>query len=308
MEIPTLGGGEAFLKDEEPEAKVTPDKKILTPHEKIQELMDARAKSGAIFGTTWRSTLGFFAPFGHENSFYQRLKRNPSFKCLFVFEQKVVDNHRNTLLSQELESAPVSVSDVDAAVNTCALVCALLLGLPASIMSSIDSDSWNNYIEGQVEWTGSQWIKCKPSGNDSLYSDACLRIFSHNFVAQYNVIIGCFYSALCTLVTAVFYYMCRPSESCNNSSLLTLFEAFTIEVRKKIRKERPLTDADSKLDPKVPFRSSSEEAEVFMRAKFLAMNEVEEQKNQECESSPHLIHYTFVFHTPPPQVLHVVQK
>jgi hypothetical protein len=272
MEIPTLDGGEAFLKDEKPQK---------TPHQRIQELMDARVKSSEIFGTTWRDALGFFAPFGPDNSFYERLKRNPSFKCLFIFDQEIVVSHRNSRLSQELASAPVSVSDVDAAVNTCALVCALLLGLPASIMSSIDIDAWNNYIEGQVDKSGSQWIKCKPGGHDSFYSDECLRIFSHNFVAQYNVIIGCFYAALFTLVTAVLYYMCRPSESCNNSSLITLFEAFTIEVRKQILKERPLTDADSNLDPKVPFRSSSDELEVFMRAKFFAMNEVEEQKNME---------------------------
>jgi hypothetical protein len=79
---------------------------------------------------------------------------------------------------------------------------------------------------------------------------------------------------------AVLYYMCRPSESYNISSSITLLEAFTQEVRQRIRRERS-SAAESEKAPSVPFDDPILESEVFFKASFLAQNESEEQKNQE---------------------------
>jgi hypothetical protein len=235
-------------------------------HDKIANLMQERDESGGIFGQSWREVLGFFAPYGTRNCFWERLKKSPSFKHLFVFQS--LDNLHDKQLSDE-HTAPVAVSDVDAAVNTSALVCALLLSVPCAIMTSTDPDGWLNYINGI------------PGCSDSLYSDSCVKTLQYNFTFLYLMTMVAFYSALCTLITSVFYYMCRPSESCNCSSLLTLMEAYTLEVRHRIRKDRAeQSGATSEVKPDVLFGSPNEEMEVFMKANFLANNELEEQKNQ----------------------------
>ena len=253
-------------------------------HKKIAEQMKERAESGRIFGTSWMSFLGFFAPFGTQNSFWNRLKKSPSFKHLFVFDHKGVENVDGTLLTEDAEVARVTVSDVDAAVNTSALVCALLLSVPCAIMTSTSPDGWQNFMNGKIEWNGTERAPCTPRGSDSdsLYSDFCVNDFLHDFTFLYLMTMVAFYSALCTLITSVFYYMCRPSESCNCSSLITLMEAYTLEVRHRIRKERAeQSGATSEVKPDVLFGSPNEEMEVFMKAKFLADNELEEQRNQE---------------------------
>ena len=249
-------------------------------HKVIAEQMKERAESGRIFGTSWMSFLGFFAPFGTQNSFWNRLKKSPSFKHLFVFDHKGVENVDGTLLTEDAEVARVTVSDVDAAVNTSALVCALLLSVPCTVMSNVssNSDGWQQWVDGEPDPnTGA--LCALP------YSDFCLQKlrWAVEFLYQTNMI--CFYASLCTLCTSIFYYMCRPSESCNSSSLNTLFEAFTLEVRHRIRQERAkqtgATSEVTAVPPEERFESPIEEIEVFMKAKFFAINELEEQKNQE---------------------------
>jgi hypothetical protein len=80
-------------------------------HQKIAEQMKERAASGRIFGKTWKSHLGFFAPFGTENSFWERLKKSPSFKHLFLFDGRAVDNLYETPLSEEVAGALVTVNE-----------------------------------------------------------------------------------------------------------------------------------------------------------------------------------------------------
>jgi hypothetical protein len=249
-------------------------------HRQIAEQMEQRAKSGRIFGKSWKSFLGFFAPFGPENSFWCRLQRSPTFKHLFLFDDKSVDSVQETALNEVADVARVTVSDVDAAVNTSALVCALLLSVPCTVMSSVsgDPDAWHRFLNGEMDKnTGTL---CAPP-----YSDFCKKQLNYSISFLYKNIMICFYASLCTLCTAIFYYMCRPSESCNNSSLNTLFEAFTLEIRQKIRKERfkqrDATSDFTEVPPEEPFGSPIEEIEVFMKAKFFAENEMEEQKNQE---------------------------
>jgi hypothetical protein len=166
---------------------------------------------------------------------------------------------------------------MNAAVNTSSLVCALLLSVPCTVMSSVGGspDSWQAMMQGG-DFPGFTTTPCELP-----YSELCLKNLKNAFEFLYRSNMICFYASLCTLCTAVFYYMCRPSESCNVSSVLTLFEAFTLEVRDRIRKERLKNDTDqSDVPPVVPFDSPIEEIEVFLKAKFLATNELEEQKNQ----------------------------
>jgi biotin operon repressor len=209
-------------------------------HEEIQRQLLMKVEAANIFGQSWMSFLGFFAPFGTENSFWSRLKKSPTFKYVFVYDEHSVEQLGQAALSQELAVARVTVADVDGSVNNVSLVCALLLGIPTLIMGEMSSNEgrWLTFMQGLLDRSNDNKL-CLPSAQlPNLYSDYCLAVFQHWFKRLYLVVLLCFYSSAATLLMAVFYYMCRPSESCNCSSMMTLLEAFKIEVRDTIRKRR----------------------------------------------------------------------
>jgi len=250
------------------------------PHKELaKELKKRVTLNGRDLWQSWKSALGFLAPFGTDNSFWNRLKESSTFRHLFVFDNKSSDELLDKKALSDIIDVALKVSDVDAAVNTCALVCALLLSVPCAIMSSGSvggkDDGWQTWLEGRRDKT--------PGAQCQLpFSDFCLNDLKSYFEGFFRFTLTCFYTSLFTLISCVFYYMCRPSESSNCSSLITLLEAFTLEVRYKIRKERPLqTDSTLEVPPHLPFSSTNEEMEVFMKAKFLSLNELEEQKNRE---------------------------
>ena len=248
-------------------------------HQEIAKLMMQRVESGSIFGKTWKSFLGFFMPYGTDNCFWNRFKKSPAFRHLFIYNDTSLEQLDKTPLSEVADVAPLTVTDVDSAVNTSALVSALLLSIPSSIMSAVGGEpgSWQAFMEGMPDPnTGAQ---CALP-----YSELCLSQFKYRFDTLHVFVITSFYSCLLTLFLAFGYYMCRPAESCNTSSLTTLLEAFTLEVRDSIRSEkRGLSEeaTTTEVSPQKPFSSAIEEVEVFMKANFLAMAELEEQKNQE---------------------------
>jgi hypothetical protein len=252
------------------------------PLEEIKALMQSRAESADIFGSSWKNHLGFFMPFGTANSFRMRLKISPTFRHLFAYDEtmsKKIRGFSAESLESEIPGARITVQDVDSAVNNCALICALLLGVPASIIGDMagNQDGWIDYMHTIKDRNGKY---CEPNYQTAaIYSDFCLREFEEYYGGFFAMTTVCFYSALFTLITAVFYYMCRPSESCNNTSMNTLCKACTLEVRKQIREKRH--QGAERVDPDTPFNSWGEELEVFMKAKFMAKNEAEEQKNQE---------------------------
>jgi hypothetical protein len=260
----------------------TPQNGGTNPVDEIKALMRSRAESAGIFGSSWKNHLGFFMPYGPKNSFWERLKISPTFRYLFAYDETMSD-HLHLLCGESLESeipgARITVQDVDSAVNNCALICALLLGVPASIIGDMvgNQDGWIDYMHAIKDRNGKY---CEPNYQTAaIYSDFCLREFEKHYGNFFAMTTICFYSALFTLITAVCYYMCRPSESCNNSSINTLYKACTLEVRKQIREKRH--QGAERVDPDTPFNSWGEELEVFMKAKFMAKNEADEQKNQE---------------------------
>lgn len=113
---------------------------------------------------------------------------------------------------------------------------------------------------------------------NSDYSEICISEFKWKFIFMYRMCMACFYSSCYTLITAVLYYMCRPSEGYKNSSLVTLMKAYTLEIRQEIRKEMRSGESDP---PEAPFENRMLELEVFEKAKFMAANEAEEQKSQD---------------------------
>jgi hypothetical protein len=266
-------------------------------HEEVKRHMQRKVEAANIFGQSWMSFLGFFAPFGTENGFLNRLKNSPTFKYIFIYDERSVEQLGKAAISQELAVAKVTVADVDGSVNTVSLICALLLGIPALIMGEMSSNEgrWLTFMQGLVD-RSNDYKLCLPSAQyPNLYSDYCLSLLQYWFKRLYVVVVLCFYSSAATLLMAVFYYMCRPSEFCNCSSMITLLEAFKIEVRDNVRRRRlqqqqrdPKVShsVDSKAQSIAPSQAplsdgSLEEIEVFMQAKFLAENEMEEQKNQE---------------------------
>jgi hypothetical protein len=264
-------------------------------HTEVKNLMVDRANKGSIFGSSWKEYLGFFMPFpicglGTNNSFWSRLNSSPTFQYLFSYDQEFVETLKKlhgAPLVTEIPAARITVHDVDATVNNCALICALLLGVPAAVIGDIsgNQDGWIDVLQFMKDENGQY---CQPGESGSaLYSDFCLKRFEQWYNEFFCFTTVCFYSSLFTLITAVTYYMCRPSESCNNSSMNTLLKACTLEVRKEIRKARLSKlkmGAESEdfrpIAPDIPFDSWGEETEVFLKAKFMAKTEAEEQLNQ----------------------------
>jgi hypothetical protein len=264
-------------------------------HDEIRAVMLSRVETGEIFGSTWKEHLGFFMPFGTKNCFWERLKKSSTFRYLFTYDHEFVATLkalRSSPLTEEIPAARITVHDVDATVNNCALICALLLGVPMSVISNFaggNQDGWIDWMRdthiGSRRLPTSQWdYICDPiDGAEANYSDVCLATFEKAYMNFFAWVTVSFYAALFTLITAVVYYMCRPSESCNNSSLNTLLEACTLEVRQKIREARRKKGEESHeiIAPNVVFDSWGEETEVFLKAKFMAKSEAEEQLNQE---------------------------
>jgi hypothetical protein len=256
------------------------------PHMANWQQVQEKVASARIFGESWRSCLGFFLPFGTHNSFWSRLKSSSMIRHFFVHDSQFADELLNRTLLDESPTPKVTVTDVDSAVNNCALICALLLSIPTGVISNLSEDA---FITMMVSQASREMCRELDLSNlqSTTFSENCIGDFKNRFQFLYNNCIMCFYSSLFTLITAVLYYMCRPSESYNNSSTVMLLKAFTLDVRRAIRQELRSTSAA----PEEPFEDRILETEVFMKAKFLAENEAEEQKNQEFyawyRSTPH---------------------
>jgi ribosomal protein L13E len=248
-------------------------------HRTIDQLIRDRFRSGLIFGQTWREFFAFFAPFGTKNSFWNRLCKSPMIRHIFVHDSNFVDDFGQHNLTDESPSARVTATDVDSSVNSCALICALLISIPSGLVNNMaDSDFYTTImISG---WGRTEQRVCHAPDTTNASSD-CFKHFEGAFQFLTQMVLASFYLNIFVLILAVLYYMCRPAESYNNSSLLTLLEAFTLEVRERIRRERHATFTESDALPSQPFDSSSLESEVFFKASFLAQNEAEEQKDQE---------------------------
>jgi hypothetical protein len=248
-------------------------------HRVVDLLVRSRVRSGRIFGQTWREFLGFFAPYGTKNSFWNRLCASPMIRHIFVHDSTFVDEFGQHHLTDESPSAHITAGDVDSAVNNCALICALLIGIPSGLVSQMsDSDFYTSLMISK--WGRTEGELCSAQDITDPSSN-CTKEFEFVFSFLTSVVLTSFYTNIFVLCIAVLYYMCRPAESSNNSSLITLLEAFTLEVRQRIRKSRHTTGPESEKLPSQPFDSPSLESEVFFKASFLAQNEAEEQNNQE---------------------------
>jgi hypothetical protein len=247
-------------------------------HDEIKRTMQEKLQHAHIFGDSWLSFLGFFAPFGCSNSFWNRLKKSRTFKHVFVYDEQCVEKLGKASLCDQLAAPRVAVADVDALLNNICLICALVLGCPLLVMGEISGNEgrWTAFMHGLVDESNGNQL-CLPSVNlTQLYSDYCLSSIQHWFKRLYVATLVSFYSALATLAMVLFYYMCRPSASSNSSSMITLVEAFKLEAREKIRLRRGHSSPDN-----TSRESSLEDIEVFLNAKFLAENELDEQKNQD---------------------------
>jgi hypothetical protein len=272
-----------IVEVEHPTGKHEPE--IVSPHHlEVKGLVNERIRSGHIFGDTWYEFFGFFAPFGTRNSFWSRLKSSPMLRHIFVFSPDFVDEIASKTLLQETPSPQITASDVDSSVNNCALICALLIGIPAGLVGNMgDSDLYTNMITSGSFYsakncTESNWGSYA-SPEDSAFW--CVASFKHAYSWLAGFTIASFYTNIFSLLLAVMYYMCRPSESYKISSNVTLLEAFTLEVRKRIRAERYASGPESQRLHTVPFDDPVVETEVFLKASYLAQNEAEEQTNQE---------------------------
>ncbi len=105
------------------------------------------------------------------------------------------------------------------------------------------------------------------------YSDICFDWLFHRYQALYLSSTICFYSALFTLITAIVYYLCRPSESSNVSSMNALLRACTLKIRKEIRELRPESEKKA-VDPATPFPTWGEGFSLFLALLMLESNQL----------------------------------
>jgi hypothetical protein len=247
-------------------------------HREVRELIDQRIRSGHIFGHSLSEFLSFFALFGTKNSFWNRLKTSPMIRHIFIHDSSFVHRMSAKTLAEEAPSPAVCVSDVDSSINNCALICALMISIPSGLVGSLNSEGYNAMMaSGGYNALGN----CTKADieRSTFTKSACDDSFEFAFSSLIIYIFASFYSNIFSLLMAVCYYMCRPAESYNIASRITLFEAFTLEVRRSIRNQR--YQSESCKSPEQPFENPILEAEVFNKASFLAQNEAEEQKNQE---------------------------
>ena len=249
-------------------------------HREIKQLMDSKVSSCLIFGKTWFEMISFFFPFGSKNSFWNRLLSSPMFRHIFVYDSNFIRAMSRKTLLDESPIPQATVSHVDSAVNSCALICALLISIPAGIISDMASSELFDYMvfSGQRGAT----MNCSSSHVATLTFDPrCIEIMKETYRNLVTFVLTSFYANIFCLMMAIMYYMCRPSESCNIASNITLLEAFTLEVRRRIRRERYSTGPESEKSPSVAFETPVLESEVFLKASYLAQNEADEQSNHE---------------------------
>lgn len=260
-------------------------------HDAFSSVMREKVASANIFGESWKSLIGFFAPFGTENCFWNRLKKSPSFKHLFVYDERILESCTDATLSAELGGARLDVAHVDATVNNASLVCALVLSIPTLVVGVMGSNKqgWSELMHGlRDEASGGL---CLPSAKFSnLYSAYCLAQFDILYKRLFFLVVLCFYSSFATLFLSVFYFMCRPSETCNCFSMIALMEAFKIEIREariprfgRLQKHLGLENSPS-LGSYAHGKALSkhlEDMDIFWNAKWLAENKMQELKNHE---------------------------
>jgi hypothetical protein len=258
-------------------------------HAAFQQLMRDKLESGTIFGNSLGSFLKFFAPFGTQNSFWCRLKKSPSFKHLFVYDESVLHKCVDASISAELGRGRVRVADVDTTVNNTSLICALVISIPLMIFGELSSnnENWASMMQTLSDPTnGDQFCQRLPDSS-RFYSNFCLSRFQTYYNRLFFATISCFYTACASLFLAVFYYMCRPSEGSNCLSTMQLIEAFKIEVRDSLRRQRQVQrSGHSEREPETNAEELEllrrlEDSEVFFHAKFLAENKMQELKNHE---------------------------
>ena len=164
------------------------------PHKELAKELKKRVDlNGRDFWQSWKSALGFLAPFGTDNSFWNRLKESSTFMHLFVFDNKSSNELLDKKALSDITDVALEVSDVDAAVNTCALVCALLLSVPCAIMSSGSvggkDDGWQTWLEGRPDKT--------PGAQCQLpFSDFCLNHLKFYFEDFFKYTLTCFYTSI----------------------------------------------------------------------------------------------------------------
>ena len=196
---------------------------------------------------------------------------------IFIHDTEFVHGMSTKTLAEEAPSPAVCVSDVDSSINNCALICALMISIPSGLVTgSLNSEGFGAMMaSGGYSALGN----CtKAAIEKSTFTESCNDNFEFAFSSLIVYIFASFYSNIFSLLIAVCYYMCRPAESYNIASRITLFEAFTLEVRRSIRNQRYPSESDK--SPEEPFENPILEAEVFNKASFFALNEAEEQKNQ----------------------------
>lgn len=247
-------------------------------HKEIRNSMMQTVQRGHLWPTSLFRWMTFLAPIGTENCFWNRLKMSVTFRHLLAYDQDflaALKGLEKSSLRANYPSAQIAVCDVDTAVNNAALISALMLGVPMGILGSMSGNQ-----DGWLDLIGA--TKTPDGGRCALpYSDFCFEYLFGRYQALYLTSTICFYSALFTLITAIVYYLCRPSESSNVSSMNVLLRACTLEIRKEIREHRSGSEDQKAVDPAIPFPTWGEELEVFTKAKFMAKHEAAEQMNME---------------------------
>ena len=106
-------------------------------HKEIRSGLMQSVQRGHLWSNNLYRWMTFLAPFGTENSFWNRLKMSVTFQHWLAYDQDflaALQSLEKSSLKAQYPCAQISVSDANTAVNNAALISALMLGIPMGIL------------------------------------------------------------------------------------------------------------------------------------------------------------------------------
>jgi hypothetical protein len=102
-------------------------------------------------------------------------------------------------LNKMINGSDITPDDADTAVNTFTLVSALLLAIPFGILTAVDTGYWDS-------------LKVSLSACEDFTSSEVDELWLSIYNGIVNLIYGCAYCAMISIILAVLYYLLRPGE------------------------------------------------------------------------------------------------
>jgi hypothetical protein len=174
-------------------------------HKEIRSGLMQSVQRGHLWPNSLFRWMTFLAPFGTENSFWNRLKMSVTFQHWLAYDQDflaALQSLEKTSLKARYPCAQIAVCDVDTAVNNAALISALMLGVPMGILGSMsgNQDGWLDLVLIKLLMAHDALCRILSSAS-TIYSDvtkhfilrqrfASIRLFSRSLLQLFTTCAG----------------------------------------------------------------------------------------------------------------------